>query len=212
MNIPNIPTDNYYKFFALSGVTIALSSILFYSSKINSLYDEIDLINTEVSALELEAKFLVQDRKIIETKLTELEKILPNTSKLNADSIILKQFIEQKEYFLREKNYRDYYEFLFKYEDKLLPFKSKLDFIESETDRISKMNREFENKASIIGIKNDILKRKNKRLLIISFILSVLTIIGYNIAKYGFKQWYNKVQKPSDEKLELELKRLREAK
>lgn len=58
MNLPTIPTDNYYKFSAISGVVIVLTTTLFFTNKITEIFDDKDKIEADLAFLELQAEFL----------------------------------------------------------------------------------------------------------------------------------------------------------
>jgi len=51
MEFPGIPTDNLYKFMALSGVAIAISNTYFYVSKVYEYKDELIAHKTELEFL-----------------------------------------------------------------------------------------------------------------------------------------------------------------
>ena len=60
MNIPELPTDNLYKFVALAGLFFIFSAFLPF---LHSHYLQVDLINAlgESAVLKLEAKWLQED-------------------------------------------------------------------------------------------------------------------------------------------------------
>ena len=95
MNLPIIPTDNYYKFFAISGITIALAATLFFSSNINEIYDDLDALEAEVETLHLETTFVTKDKTILENKIASMEKSQPKDFiSLDPDSAITEYFIK----------------------------------------------------------------------------------------------------------------------
>jgi uncharacterized protein (DUF1499 family) len=193
---------------AISGVTIVLVSVLYYTTELNNLFTNMNSIESEITSIELEVNFIKADKDILDQRLTDIRKSLPDS--LFKDTISDYLHVENlKDRLLNDKNFRDYFEFLCKYENKINPYRSKVDIVKSETELLFKLNREIERKLTQLKIKAKTLKSENGKLLFNSFILIILSFVGYKMARYGFKEWYYKVQKPSEEKLALELKELR---
>ena len=198
MTIPNLPTDNLYKFIALSGVTIILVSILFYSSEIIELYDSTKTIESEIEILELDIEFFDEDVKAFESDVMLIDSSVSHNYDFQLDKV------------MKDKNLRDYFEFLFQYEDRIFPEKIKPDLIKSEMNRIDDLHREIRKKIKLVEIKNKMVNSKNNTLIITAVLPLFLIIIGWAMARYGFKQWYKMIQGPIDEKIAIELKNLRE--
>ncbi|HRG02103.1 MAG TPA: hypothetical protein PKZ75_13380 [Bacteroidia bacterium] len=162
--------------------------------------------------LELEKEFLNEDLEKLQSKVAVLKKSFPNNiPNVNIDSLIFKLFSSQTERLIDDKNLREYYEFLFKYEDKVIPYKVNIQQIKLEDERIFGLNRDIKRKATQIQTKVDISQRINKRLFSLSILLIILIFIGWKMARYGFKQWREIVQKPVDEKLSIELEILKKS-
>ena len=208
MNIPSLPTDNLYKFISLSGVTIVLATFLFYGTIYIDIFNRIDGMESEVSILELDSKFITEDQQQLEKKIAHLAKYFPGNIIGNIDSSITQHFVKESKELINDKNLREYYDFIFKNENKIFPEKQKIELIKSENERIISLNRIYEKKVVQIRTKSNIILRLNHRLSSVSTILGILVAIGILMALYGFKKWYNKVQKPTDEKLAIELKNL----
>lgn len=73
-NIPNIPTDNYYKFLSISGITIIMISIIFCYVERNNLINEIENIELQTIKLKLETKFLEEDSFKLDNEMDSLQK------------------------------------------------------------------------------------------------------------------------------------------
>jgi len=56
VNIPNLPTDNLYKFLALSGVALALFSIYYQLSPIDTIVQKQLAVKTEIAVLRANAE------------------------------------------------------------------------------------------------------------------------------------------------------------
>ncbi|MCX6808015.1 MAG: hypothetical protein NTZ80_04470 [Patescibacteria group bacterium] len=58
MNIPSLPTDNLYKFLALSGLALVILPTFLVARSVDTLNNEVDLIQIESSGVSFEAKLL----------------------------------------------------------------------------------------------------------------------------------------------------------
>ncbi len=206
MQIPNIPTDNYYKFLATSGVFIALTAIAWGGSKTLDLINDIQNYKTEISILDMENYFLEVDNEYLLKSIDELKKIPPDEIEEFKDTANKISPFE----ILKSKESREQYEFMKKYETSIFPKNGLRNTIASENRRLLNLNREFAKKVAIITSKQENLNRKNHLLLIFGIIIIFISFIGLKIARYGFKEWYKKVQQPSDEKLAIELEILKQ--
>ena len=61
MNLPSLPTDNLYKFLALSGLVIVLFSFIFPMKRIGELKLKSLEIKTQAEVLRIEVDYLKQD-------------------------------------------------------------------------------------------------------------------------------------------------------
>jgi hypothetical protein len=64
MNLPSLPTDNLYKFLALSGLFIVLFSFIFPMNRIGELELKSLEINTQAEVLRIEIDYLKTDTTI----------------------------------------------------------------------------------------------------------------------------------------------------
>jgi hypothetical protein len=209
MEIPNIPTDNYYKFLSLSGVLIMVASIFFCFTQYNSISTEIENIDLELTKLELEKKFLTEDSKKVEMQIDDLQKHADKLNGKDPDEEVRTFFKFNQTSIQNDKNFRDYLEFLFKYKEEMIPEIIKAEKIKIEFEKQKKLDRELQIKTLSIKFKTKLLGNKINTWLFISLTCALFFISGLIISKRGFKNWYLLVQKLSDEKLKLEVDELK---
>jgi len=143
--IPNLPTDNLYKFIALAGLLIAFVGYGFQHLDEERWYAQTKVMEVELDALSSSSKELV--------KLTE-EQTLPN------DEL--------------SKEYENFQKSLFEFQKKFAPMNSPG----------SQKLYQWAGIAGYVGI--------------------ILSIVGFVL-------WYQKVQKPLDEILKIQLEKARES-
>ncbi len=192
MTIPNLPTDNLYKFLSIAGlVTVILSiSSLYFNGK--SLNNDIIEMNQKIAQYNYEFRYL-------KCEVSEIDKILDKDfplpdSTLNNSSIdtigkcngvisILKyEYAKNKKFKDENLNY-----FLEMYTTYLKSLK-RLDSIEIEVDYgIKKINYQTK------------LLKENRTYSLLGLILGSICTIA------GFYLWYNKSQKYIDRKIKNEV-------
>lgn len=99
MNIPNLPTDSLYKFFALSGVTLVIVSCSALYIAVNSFSEKVTEVNGAQKLVELEIDWLDQDTKLLEREVSTMDSAQLNQPEEHnlteyreqADQIITKQ-------------------------------------------------------------------------------------------------------------------------
>lgn len=185
MLIPSLPTDNIYKMFFIAGLAIMLTSVVIYFNQFQKVQDKVDKFQEEVV---ISGNEIDLNNDILSNKLAEIE------SDTNADSARLNDPNKDS-------------------------VKVKKEVILNAENRVIDLRKLaigiIENKHIIIGeqkikeLKSKIIKRDLKFLntLIIGFV--IFMIIGLNLTWYGFKKWNNLIQKPNDEKIQLELQQLK---
>lgn len=204
--VPNLPTDNLYKFYAITGIVICLFSASFIILSTVKIEDDLDNISMKLARITLEGDFLDKDSERVEKLANELEKEL-NEYDLPKDSIFNKyeNFITRHDKLRSDKDYRDYTKLLYDYEIKLFPEIQKFNKIEELKAELLTSNRKQQIKLAEIKEYNIKAKRKSRKL-ILTFILGLLAFIyGHKLAKKGFKLWKSKVQDIIDQKLKIEL-------
>ena len=65
MNIPNLPTDNLYKFMALSGVILLVASVFFPLNLISKLNEEIVIYNGEIQKFNIGREVSINNQNTI---------------------------------------------------------------------------------------------------------------------------------------------------
>lgn len=192
MQFPNIPTDNLYKFMAITGlITIILSfASLFYS--LNKLMnDQMDLLkNSALSNIDL--KYQVNDMyqwsKLADFHISKIPDSIIQSNDYKkiewyvGDDDTVRISLLEIDYFLESGMITDQSLFaLLKTERKIIQ-----NYIDTEKNRvIAKSTR----------------KKLNRRMVFSAFhfFLSVLfTIYGFNLTVKGFRFWYDRHQKYQD--------------
>lgn len=74
MIIPNLPTDNLYKFIFLSGITIIIASAVLFVTQYKSLTDKNDTLALEVIVKLEEGKNIENNKKTIRAELDIIKK------------------------------------------------------------------------------------------------------------------------------------------
>jgi len=205
MNIPNLPTDNFYKFLSLAGLVTAIASFIIFNSESDKLDTDINDLRTSIVELEADKVYLESDSIVIARRVNSLSKIDSSLLSLNSDSITAAYFKANAENLKKDKNLREYFEFLFDNEEQINPEIFKIKKIMDEIKTQKKIMKELFLKESLIVRKNQILHRHLNKLKWTGIFFVVFFTAGIFIAIRGFSSWYKLVQKPSDEKLKFEI-------
>ena len=152
--------------------------------------------------------------------LSELDELNNKYTKFNKDIKIEPSLsIEESnllDYYNKSKNKeeaRKHIEFLYKYQDKFYPRQAEINIKEKRyhellakeeinSKQINIKQLTFDNKETIYKIKKNVN-------VCLDIILCLLFIIGSLMAYDSFKNWYNLLQKPLDEKILAEIKKLK---
>lgn len=192
MTIPNLPTDNLYKFLSIAGlVTVILSiSSLYFNGK--NLNNDIIEINQKIAHYNYEVRYLKCEVSEID-KILDKDFPLPDSTldkspidtvgKCNGVISILKyEYAKNKKFKDENLNY-----FLEMYTTYLKSLK-RLDSVEIEVDyEIRKINYQTK------------LLKENKMYSILGLIFGSICTVA------GFYLWYNKAQKFIDKKMKNEV-------
>lgn len=213
MELPNLPTDNLYKFISLTGILFVVFFFVYPLTRIDrirnkqiSLDAELSMLNASNEIFDAKLNSFGKDVKTLEKKIKDNYGKSDSLSKYeNKPRINLVELLNN----LHDKEYREYIKFTFDYEKKIIPEKFELELLKRMSDSI----REIENKQklTLVGIKSknaqisENIKQENGWIWaeILGFTLGLILIA------LGFKFWYNKVQIPLDEKLKLEVELLK---
>lgn len=160
MTIPNIPTDNYYKFFALSGIVISITCVILFFNQYNIINDALDKIEIEISQFEIERKFIEEDSLVLQKDINLAQISDSSLSNFNIDSVITEFFKSNVASLQRDKNQRDFFDFLFKYEDKIIPILPKYRKLKESFAEQLKMRRALIQKSALINAKLKIQRQK----------------------------------------------------
>jgi hypothetical protein len=94
MTIPNLPTDNLYKFIALTGIFLFLFAIIYPEYRRQEISNEMTLIDGEISKLDLEKEKIKDKQKEIKNQIDKLDKQCNCGSKsIVNDSVIVRTVI-----------------------------------------------------------------------------------------------------------------------
>jgi cell division protein FtsB len=180
---PNLPTDNLYKFYAISGLVIILFTFSFGVISLNNFDESNYKIVNSLAILKVEIKHIKEDTKFLKNETDKLEK-------------------ETEQYTISKKN--EY--------NKAKRLKNEIFFENRKTEKLIKLNellkfkrRKHELKIAEISSKNKELKGQLNGLNGFTFIGGFLLFSGICLSFIGFKKWKTKVQNLIDRKLEIEL-------
>ena len=208
-SIPNVPTDNLYKFYALSGIFIIIFSIVFSIYFGYKIVDELILLHNSNSMVALEIDFLNSDVEFILNKTKQLENDVSNfyskPDSLKNESKILSESIKKAK---TDQNWRNYLEFYFKNKNHIIPGLAILIEIDSLETKIKTNLREIQKKHLSNELKLRELKIKIIELIIVLVIGISLIKSGFKLSNKGFKLWKTNVQDLIDQKLKIELRLL----
>lgn len=209
MDIPNLPTDNLYKFMALAGLILFISALYLYESDFSKISDEIDQIHQEVAILSQDTitintltKDLDERAYIIYDYVIEKYTDLKKTSEPKKYSKLIKSFYskglpDSSSYFL----YNVFYAYSLR-KPELKPLYEEYKVINDKYhDLAINFNKiRVEQKSKLARIST-----KNKRMMWTGTFYSILLGIGFIISFYGFLFWYYKIQVHQDKLLRYSL-------
>ncbi|NVN94882.1 MAG: hypothetical protein HXX18_06325 [Bacteroidetes bacterium] len=210
LNLPNLQIDNLYKFKFYTGISILLFAAYLYSNQINSSISKSIETRIEIKKSELQVKYI--DKKISEIKF-EIDNYNKEFKKIKFGKIdTLFDFEKFSLKILNDKNYREYLQFLINNRFKLLPVQIKYDNINNLILEYDKILNEFEKNS--INIEILIIKSKYEyfKLIVMAIITFLIFLFGIKFTNKSYNEWYEFVQKPLDEKLKLELEKLKSEK
>lgn len=203
MVIPNLPTDNLYKFIALSGLTIFVIIIISLSISYNKLQDETDLIETEID------EYLYITSKLKDK--SERTKLDIKSAKSQMEKYEMAKLVDLHldidELFQRFHNpeQREYYQFIYNNKKDITPEITIVEEIEVELKKLEKLYEDINLNLFQTKRKEELLLLKKERMrwylsfYIFGIIVSFLTCI------LGFYLWYFRVQRYLDDKLKAEV-------
>jgi cell division protein FtsB len=173
MNSLPLPTDNLYKFIALTGLTLVVLSILFPIVKLNELEVAVLQTQTKRKVLEIEIKALEEDFEYLSKSTKQLEHKIDLLDK------------SAKSPHAKAKSAE--------------PLRAKSEQLESQLEDLKERRRNIAiKKAEQQGQEQQgvlLLKQISKGW----SLFKVVGILGLVITHFGFFLWYRRVQIPADE-------------
>lgn len=207
MTIPNLPTDNLYKFIFIGGLTLVIASCILLVTQYNLLSEKIDAHKVSTTELETELSILEKDLKFINKDLARLEKKLKTDDTID----IVTNLDVIRERLKKDKDFREYYSFLLEHKEDLLPYYKDIAQLEIMINRGDSLERKSSINHVILQEKLKLLRKENRSLILFSLFSLVCMVVGYVMARNGYKKWLTLVQEPADEKIRLELIQLKES-
>ncbi len=199
MNIPNLPTDNLYKFLALSGVVIFLFFNIYPAHLLGEIKEEISTIETEKGELIFEVTALEKIQEEVEIDLEEAKSEISKYQYSDTlESIIIVEELKEQ---LRNPANRDYLEFIFKHKKDILPSLNLQEEIRAKTEKIKNTKNEILLRLHKITRKLKLIEDKNTEAGKSIWKWGAGYFLGIMMMFFGFKLWYSRVQKPLDQKL-----------
>jgi len=171
MNLPSLPTDNLYKFMAISGIVLFIFSVVFYQTSVRSIETQIITTEQDMSILELQAESLDIDVNALSDEVNTLEETVSKDKATKVDREIKDQ-IASRLVELNQKNDQQ--------KSKLLEQEINSTKITYQTKLIKLFIDELRGYAVLLAIT----------------IPGSLVMKGY-----GFYCWYTRVQQYEDRKM-----------
>lgn len=203
MNIPmpNLPTDNLYKFKFISGVLILAFAAYIYVTEVN--YSFSNIIKSSISSKKLDLQISLLENKLNEIKIEELK------LKIKTINLSLSERYYLKNYHSGQEAYIDSIYSIINIDNSILAIKRNNQSIESLENEAKVINNEIANNLIELNLCITRSSYDTKILIITSIITFILIFYGRRITKSGYNEWHQLVQKPIDEKLMLELKKMK---
>jgi hypothetical protein len=223
MQIPNLPTDNLYKFMTILGMILFAFFFTFPIVYDDDLTKQIFQMKADSSKLDAEVTFLTQDLQELNSSIDTIDTINitkgseifkefvrnDNKRKIDIDGLLdRKDLVFNKIY---DSNYREAMKFLYEYYDYLFPEIKKhndqiklKDLLYAKTKEVYFKNAELNVKEMHI---NELLRKESylfKMTKILCYISSFIIIIGLFL-------WF-RFQRKVDKKLILEIEVLKKSK
>ena len=203
MNIPNLPTDNLYKFMALSGTLMLIIFLIYPLIITNKINDEITAIETELGELEFNKNTLNEKVTVLMEAVVKIDSLVAryDLKDLPTNNIQVKELFER----LYDPEYREYLQFYFNNKQNIIPEAQLLDEAIFQRQQIKLIKNELLLNLHKIARKIELLKQKNRESKIINIICTLGLLSGFGLMSCGFYLWYFRVQKYLDEKLKKEV-------
>lgn len=205
--LPSIPTDNLYKFIFVSGLTLIFGGAILFATQYNTISKRMDDLTIEIVKLEAEGGFITDDISKLESQTSKMEK---NLKGINRDTTSeFKHYKTLTENAYKDKEYREYLKFIFSYKEDIYPFYVENKNVEQNLIDLETKTRTHKLNTLLLSEKTKQLKRELYVLLFWSIVFIISFSIGLRMSQTGYKNWYLHVQQPTDEKIKIELDKLK---
>jgi len=179
LNVPNFPTDNLYKFIAISGIMLFLVAVFYPEYRRTEIRNEITLYNSEIKKLSIEESKAKIKLDEIKNELDELEANINIKKSTVNDSVISRV--------------------------RVLSGKKEIVDLSHKIDRLiyewKDINREIELKSIEINTKSQLIDDKNSDIKVLDDAANILGPFSMLVMTLGFILWYEKTQKLQDKVL-----------
>lgn len=180
MTIPNLPTDNLYKFIALTGIFLFLFAIIYPEYRHQEISNEMTLIDGEISKLDLEKEKIKDKQKELKNQIERLDKECNcGTKSIVNDSVIIRTVILDGS-------------------KELLDLSNSIDQL---VEQWKDLNRQLSSKMIDIITREKVLINKQKEINDYQKEAETYIPISLIISFIGFIAWYEKTQSIQDKLL-----------
>lgn len=207
ITLPNLPTDNLYKFVFTAGLTIIILSTILFSTQCDRIRNKIDIIELSLLKNKIETTNLGLDTKELDIEITGIERGLDST-KIDSLSLQL-NYRDNLKRILNDKNYREYLAFIYQHENDLIPYYEQTKLLNLKFEQLANKTREVSKNAEIILLQNKQLQSEANFLRIYLICFFIFMTIGTWMTIDGYKNWNKFVQIPTDERIRIELEKLK---
>ena len=206
MIIPNLPTDNLYKFIALFGLVILIVSFITFFTEVKKMGNESFKIQKEININILEANLLIK----------EFEEVISKESTRNEIIIALNEKI-------RNPLYHNSDSLLILEAESIQLDKDKDNELESgQYNSLFNKTDEYQMNHLLIQEKNKLYLHNLKGIDLLEKILTWTSVVGFGLVLIGFYLWYFRLQVYQDtiiketaleknENVEIKIKKVRNA-
>lgn len=174
MTLPELPTDNLYKFMSIFGLLLFFSSYYFPWIRYTQIQPAIFDLEVEVSISELEHKYLLEDLDSLDNNIQTLEQEVDGLDKLPTENLTHKSVGESE---------------------------IKLNSIKDKLYQLKDLKRNSEKKTIILSNKVNRLEQLGHENKIIGIVFLVISTVGFILSVQGLKLWYQRLQGPLDKRL-----------
>lgn len=174
MTLPELPTDNLYKFMSIFGLLLFFSSYYFLWIKYTQIQPAIFDLEEEISVFELENKYLSEDLDSLDKNIQMLEQEVNGLDKLPTENLTRKSVSESG---------------------------IKLNSIKDKIYQLKDLKRNSEKKTIILNNKVNRLEQLGHENKTIGVVFLVISTVGLIFSVQGLKLWYQRLQRPLDKRL-----------